>query len=174
MEHWERIIELEIDYYLNVQKYENELLERYHESQVIPIPSTLFLGDEGRMYMAGRSTEDQALYRLSMKAHFEKLLKQMINRVNRLGRALKHLTENEVDVISIYYLEDCRLSDLQMARSVGFRTAKNFLKEKDRVLRKLYDWYMQDREQTIQEGKQLAKEKPQNKSDLLKQLCRGK
>jgi hypothetical protein len=164
VEHWERIIELEIDFYLNVQKKENELLERYYESQLISIPSTIFSEDEGIMYIAGRSTEDQAIYRLEMKERIEALFKQVIQRVQRLFKSFQHLTDDEMDIISISYLEDSRLSELQMAKTLGYRTRNEFLKSKYLALKKLYEWYVQDREQTVQVLDQAAKEETKCKA----------
>lgn len=164
MEQWERIIEIEIDYYVNVQKYENELLERYYESQIIRMPSTLFNEEEGIMYIKSCSTEDQALYRMEMQELTKRLIQQIINRVNRLGRALEHLTDDEMDIISICYLENSELSGLQMARSLGYRTLKEFAKEKDRVLRKLYTWYIEDREHTTHLSNVEAKEETKRKA----------
>jgi hypothetical protein len=164
VEHWERIIELEIDYYLSVKNHENELLDRYYESQLISIPSTLFLENEGIMCIRGRSVEDQVIYKLEMKERIEGLLNQVIKRINRLSSSFKHLTKDEMHLISIYYLEDSDLSDKQMAKTLGYLTTNEFLKKKNLALKKLYRWYVQDREQAVQALDQAAKDETKRKA----------
>jgi hypothetical protein len=52
-EKWEKVIEHELDFYINIQAYENELVERYYESQMIKYPSTVFDEDQGTVYLSG-------------------------------------------------------------------------------------------------------------------------
>jgi len=166
-EHWERVIEHELDFYFNIQEYENKLLERFYESQMIQYPVTVFDEEQGRVYLAGPNTEDQALYRIETKKSIEALLKKAVKRITRLNNALSQLDELKLDVITLFYL-DRDLSELHMARTLEFRTKKEFMKKKEKVLKKLFSIYEKERANTVRDFNRSLKEERIRKADLLR------
>lgn len=163
MEQWEKIIESEIQFYLNVQEYENDLLNRYYESQVIHVPVTTYDEDLGRVYLSCPTTEEQVISRMESKAAIENLLRRAAGRINRLNRALAQLTPEELDVISVYYFEGFT-SELRMARTLGFKTVKDFIREKDRVLKKVFECYQEERDMALVDAKIAADEELKRKA----------
>lgn len=166
-EKWEKVIEHELDFYINIQAYENELVERYYESQMIKYPSTVFDEDQGTVYLSGPNTEDQALYRMEVKEAIQNLLRKAVKRINRLNNAIAQLEEIEQDIISMFYLER-DLTELQMARTLGFRTRNEFLKKKEAALRKLFAIYEQERTKRHAELHKTLKEEIKRKVELFK------
>ncbi|MEH7440472.1 hypothetical protein V7182_23780 [Neobacillus drentensis] len=168
-EKWERIIEHELHFYINIQEYENKLLERLYESQRIQYPGTIFDEEEGRVYLSGPNTEDQALYRMEVRESIEALLKKAVKRINRLNNALAQLSEKEQDVISIFYFER-DLPVLHMARTLGFSTQNEFMKKKETVLKKLFSIYEKERSDAHEDFRKALKEERIKKAHLFRTI----
>jgi hypothetical protein len=169
-EKWENVIEYELDFYFNIQEYEDNLMERYYESQVIHYPVTVFDEDQGRVYLAGRDTEDQAIYRMEVKESIIALLRKAVKRITRLNNAISQLNEDEQDIIWMFYLER-DMPELHMARTLGYRTQKEFMKEKEKVLKKLFRIYEKERMQVHQDFKATLKEELRRKAFLFKKAA---
>jgi hypothetical protein len=166
-EKWEKVIEYELNFYANIQEYEDRLLEQLYESQVIHYPVTTFDEDLGRVYRSCPGTEDQALYRIEVRESIEALLKRAVKRINRLNNALAQLKEDELDIISIYYFEK-GLSDLRKARTLGFGTVKQFTDKKEKILKKLFSIYEKERAATHKEFYKNLKDELHRKAALFK------
>lgn len=167
-EQWEKIIEYELEFYSNIQQYEDRLLERYYESQAIHYPTTVFDEDSGKVYLTCPGTEEQAIARMEAKAAIEGILRKAVKRINRLNRALAQLEKDELDIISIFYIER-DLSELHMARTFGFRTKKEFMDRKTKVLKKLFAMYVKERKEVEIEFKRTLKEEIRRKAYLFQE-----
>lgn len=166
-EKWEKVIEYELEFYANIQEYEDRLLRQLYESQMIQYPGTVFDEEQGKIYLAGPNTEEQALYRIEARESIESLLKKAVKRINRLNNALAQLKEYELNIISIYYFEK-GLSDIHKARTLGFRTLKQFMDEKELILKKLFAMYEEERAATHKEFYRNLKEELQRKACIFK------
>lgn len=166
-EQWEKVIEHELNFYVNIQEWEDKLLEGYYESQMIRYPVTTFDEEVGRVYLSCPTTEEQALYRIQVKESVQALLKKAVKRINRLNNALAQLNEHEQDIISSFYFER-DLPELYMARSLGYSTKRAFLEEKQKVLKKLYAIYEKERSNAVQVFNNSLKEEIKRKIDLFK------
>jgi hypothetical protein len=166
-EKWEKVIEYELEFYANIQEYEDRLLRQLYESQMIQYPGTVFDEEQGRIYLAGPNTEEQALYRIEARESIEALLKKAVKRINRLNNALAQLKEYELDIISIYYFEK-GLSDIRKARTLGFRTLKPFMEEKEIILKKLFAMYEEERSARHKKSYKDLKEELQRKAYIFK------
>jgi hypothetical protein len=167
IEQWEKVIEYELEFYVNIQEYEDKWLERLYESQMIRYPTTTFDEEGGRVYLSCPNTEDQALARIEARESIEALLKKAVKRINRLNNALAKLNEEEQDIISIFYFER-DLSELHIGRTLGFRTRKEFMDKKEMVLKKLFSMYEKERMKAHQEFKATLKEELQRKAFLFR------
>lgn len=165
-EHWEKVIEHEIEFYVNIQQYEDRWMGRLYESQAIHYPTTTFDEEVGRVYLSCPGTEEQAIARIEARESIEALLKKAAKRINRLNNALAQLNEREKDIISIFYFE--RASELHMVRTLGYSTKNEFVKEKERVLKKLFSIYEKERMQANEEFKTTLKEELHRKAFLFR------
>lgn len=170
IEHWEKVIEYELEFYVNIQEYEDKCLERLYESQVIHYPTTIFDEEGGKVYLSCPTTEEQAIARIEARESIEALLKKAVKRINRLNNALAQLSKEEQDVISLFCFEK-DVSELHMARMLGFRTKTEFVKEKERVLKKLFSVYEKERSEAHQEFKATLKEELRRKAFLFKKAA---
>lgn len=168
IEKWEKVIEHELEFYSNIQQYENGLLERYYESQTIHYPTTVFDEEGGRVFLSCPGTEDQAIARMEAKTAIEALLRKAVKRINRLNRALAQLDKTEMDIISIFYIEK-GLSELHMARTLEYRSRKELMNEKTAVLKKLFAIYEKEREEADKEYHKTLKEELKRKAFLFKE-----
>jgi hypothetical protein len=157
-EQWEKVIEYEIRFYLNIEEYKNELIDRYYESQMIRFPVTQFDEDLGRIYLYCPRTETQAIRRIEGKELIIKLLKRATKRYHRLNNAFSQLTDDEINIISMLYLEGTdHLPKDFIARQLGLKNAKNLDVAKERILNKLLASYEKERPE-IDEDEESIKE----------------
>lgn len=145
-EHWEKIIEYEIEFFVNIDEYESRLREWYYESQLIQYPVAVYDEGTGQIYHRCPGTEAQALSRIESKELLESRLKQADKRWKRLNNAFKQLTDKEINLVSFLYFEETKHIPKSIAAGVlGYSTVRNMMTAKERILKKLFAIYEKDR-----------------------------
>lgn len=143
-EQWENVIEHEIEFYNNYPIFKEDLMEQLYRSQIIRYPVTIFDEHQGRVYFSNQRTEDQAFRRIEVKEAIESLLNKAQKRIQRFFNAVDQLDELEQDIIwDFYILKDMPVN--RLPRFHGFRTKNDFMKAKQKALKKLFEIYQKDR-----------------------------
>lgn len=156
-EQWEKVIETELDFLYHSPEYEAELLDRLRENEMnIQYPVTHFDSEQGRIYRSCPGTEEQAIRRIEIREAIETIMAHMNKRIKRLSNAIHQLSEEEQDLISWVYIER-DTPEIYMARSLGFRTIKEFRKAKKQTLLKLLDIFEKERDERDKEFKEFQK-----------------
>lgn len=169
-EHWETIIERELDFFYHAPEYEADLKERLYENEItIQYPVTRFDEEEGRVYRSCPGTEEQALRRIEKREAFGTGLKRINERVTRLKNALAQLNEDEREIVFYIYLDRDHPTDRVIAKLLGFRTAKELQDRKKEILCKLLEIYENERKKMLEERrKEIARQYIQNAEKLRK------
>lgn len=166
-EPWERVLEIEFEFYRNIQNYEDDLMDCYYRSQVIDYPVTKF-DDVLGVYLSCQRTEVQVMRRMESKAAIESILSRAVKRIKRLLDAIQKLEEKEQNVIWMFYIEK-DMPVIHLASYLNYRTKKEFMFDKDRILKKLFAIYEKERLEAIQEREEIAKEELLKKAALFKE-----
>jgi hypothetical protein len=156
-EQWEKAIETELDFLYHSPEYEAELLDRLRENELnIQYPVTHFDSEQGRIYRSCPGTEEQAIRRIEIREAIEAIMVHMNKRIKRMSNAIHQLSEEEQDLISRVYIER-DTPEIYMARSLGFRTIREFRKAKQQALLKLLKIFEKERDERDKEFKEFQK-----------------
>jgi hypothetical protein len=172
-EQWTKIIENEIDFILNFEKYEEEVNELLLENELnIQYPVTRFDSEEGRMYRSCPDTETQALYRIEKRESLNSLIEHGKKRISRFFRAYNKLNDDEWDLIYYTYFERI-YKDNRLIKVLDYKSIKDLQKAREKVLEKLMDFYDADRIESQKEFKAMAREaRKQRAKDWIKSTKR--
>lgn len=133
-EHWERIIENEIFFYINFDNHKASLEGFLHELEYeFDYPGTHYDHELGIIRMKSIDVENQAIRRIEKKEGLEKLLVRAEKRKERFENIYKQLNQAEKNVIRLLYFEN---------RRADYQTYK----KKIPVLKKLFSFYKAYRE----------------------------
>jgi hypothetical protein len=163
-ERWTKIIENEIDFILNFEKYEEEIKELLLENELnIQYPVTRFDSEEGRMYRACPDTEAQALYRIEKRESLNALIERGNKRIQRFFKAYQRLNSDEQDLIYYTYFNP-EYQDHRLIKVLDYQSTKELRKTREKVLEKLMELFDEDRVERHEEFKAMLKEERKQKA----------
>jgi hypothetical protein len=168
---FEKIIELEIDFYNNFPEYKEELLEQMRYKQAIQYPVTHFDEEQGRVYLSCSGTEEQALQRIEAKEATKITLKFARKRIQRLHNAISQLEKDERYIIQSFYF--WKMDPYKcLNRFSQFKTVQDFMKAKEQVLKKLFSIYEEERAAEDEEYRIIRMQELKVESELRKERRR--
>lgn len=172
-EHWESVIENELDFLYYAPKYEAEINELLIENELdIQLPVTRFDEEQGRIYIHCPGTEVQALRRIEREEALTKGLERLSKRTDRMWNALSQLSEEDRDLIIWVYIERDGTPERYIASSSGFRTIAEYQKAKKNILLKLLKIYEDERKDLHLEWRETLKKERQKQADLLRKYLK--
>lgn len=168
-EHWEVIIESEINFYLHFAKYKEELQERLFENeQDIQFHTTVFDSEVGCIYRRCLGTEDMAFKRILVRDALHHLLEKADKRMMQLFSPLN--ARNKV-VLRCCYLEPDK-TDGEWMRQLGLQNEVQLQKEKEHALKALYRLNVEDRKKSEDEFKVVILEECRQRAAVWKRQLR--
>ena len=149
----EKVIEYEINFYLNFKNYEQEIYDRLEENELnIQYPITIFDEEQGRVYRECPGTEQQAIRRIEVRDSLNAILEKAKKRITRFQNAYSQLSEDEKDIVYYTYFDE-PYEEFQLTRILGLKSVKDLREERKNVLKKLYKIYNKEREDYEKEFK---------------------
>lgn len=164
-EHWEKVVENEIIFYLNYEKqYKREIEEQLLENEWnFQYPMTYVNEAEGRLYRTCPTTEQQAIQRIEVRESLNRLLDRAQERLKRLFHHFNELQAPEQKVLKLLYFTG-GMSDYQIVSELGLQNRLEVEDAKISALRSLYRLYQEDRKDCENEFRNLLRESRQQAS----------
>lgn len=156
-EHWEWIMERELNFYLHFAEYKDGLQERLFENEMdIEVPVTRFDAEAGCIYRHCLGTEDMAIKRILVRDALHHLLEKAEKRMTHLAQLFSLLDARNKVVLRCCYL-DTNKTDVERMRQLGLKNKEQLQQEKEQALKALYSHFVSERqERLLQERKQRA------------------
>lgn len=163
-EQFEKVLELEIHFYLNFKQYEQEIYDRPQENEMnIHYPITIFDEEQGRIYRQCSGTEQQAIRRIEIRDSLNAILEKAKKRIARFQNAYSQLSDDEKDIVFYTYFDES-YKEFQLTRILGLKSVKDLHREQKNVLKKLYKIYNKEREDYEKEFKNFLLEERKRRS----------
>lgn len=167
-ERWEKRVEHEIAFILNVEQYEADLKDMIEENeQDYSIPVTHYREDIGWGSISCISVENQAIQRIEKREALKASLERLYERRNRFMRVFNSLDEDDHDLIDLTYFSQ-GFDDESIGRILGIR--KTVVKKvREKVLKKMLELFEIERTDRINEWVSLSKVQLRENSAILRE-----
>lgn len=153
MEHWENIIQLEIEFLHKFNGFKQDIEDLLKENEFnIQVPIMRF--EDGDVFYGCPTPEQQAIYRMEREESLKKALIRGHERVNRLRRALERMEGVEGDILYYLEIEPGYRTPAQLIDIYGLKSMKELMDSRQKGLREVYEIF---RDERIEQQKEMRK-----------------
>ena len=154
-EQWEKICQIELDFYRNWDGYKREIESLLKENQMtIRCPRTVF--EYGEVRVQGADVENQVIDRMAREHTLKTALKNGEARKIRLLNNLEKLSEEQSSLLWYMDIEKDFVGIETIMKIFGYRSRVELIRAKEKALIALYEIYKNER---IEEEEEFKKER---------------